>query len=96
MAQQFGTESACLQRRTREFISLRGFIMRSDLVFAAMTHVSNRYILTRLAATATRKLHKPNTRIEDTTNDVLMRFSRMDPTANAEPLQQPATLRNAA
>ena len=41
--------------------------MRSDLVFAAMAQVSNRYMLTKLAAKATRKLHRPNARIEDTT-----------------------------
>jgi hypothetical protein len=49
--------------------------MRSESVFAAMTYVSNRFLLTTLAAKATRKLHGPNTRIEDTTNDVFARFS---------------------
>ena len=53
--------------------------MRSQLVFSAMMHVSNRYMLTRLAAKATRKLHKPNTRIQDTANEVLVRFSRTNP-----------------
>ena len=48
--------------------------MRSDLIFGAMTHVNNRYQLCQLAAKATRKLHKPNTRLQDTTNDVLDRF----------------------
>jgi hypothetical protein len=50
--------------------------MRSDLVFAAMPHVPNRFLLTRLAATATRKFHRPNTRIQETVNEVLMRFNR--------------------
>jgi hypothetical protein len=50
--------------------------MRSELVFGAMTRVSNRYLLTKLAAKATRKLHRPNTRIQETTNDVLMHFLR--------------------
>ncbi len=53
--------------------------MRSDLIFDALTHVSNRYQLCRLAATATRRLHKPRSRIQDTMNDVLMRFSKSSP-----------------
>ncbi len=53
--------------------------MRSDLVFKSMSYVSNRYLLTRLVAKATRKLHRPNTRIEETTNDVLERFGRQNP-----------------
>ena len=48
--------------------------MRSDLVFGALSHVSNRYQLCQLASKATRKLHKPNTRLQDTTNEVLDRF----------------------
>ncbi len=55
--------------------------MRSDLVFGAMTHVSNRFLLTKLAASATRKLHRPNTRIQETMNDVLIRFSQANPNA---------------
>lgn len=48
--------------------------MRSDLVFGAMKQVSNRFLLTRALAKATRKFHKPGTRVQDTTNDVLTRF----------------------
>jgi hypothetical protein len=55
--------------------------MRSELVFGAMTHISTRYLLTRLAARATRKFHRPNTRIQDTTNDVFERFTRANPIA---------------
>jgi hypothetical protein len=55
--------------------------MRSDLVFGATRYVSNRFLLTRLASKAIRKLHKPNTRIEDTTNDVFVRFSQSNPLA---------------
>jgi hypothetical protein len=55
--------------------------MRSELVFRAMTYISNRYLLTRLAARATRKFHRPNTRIQDTTNDVFERFTRANPIA---------------
>ena len=53
--------------------------MRSDLVFGALSHVSNRYQLCQLASKATRKLHKPNTRLQDTTNEVLVRFRSSDP-----------------
>jgi len=53
--------------------------MRSDLVFAALSHVTNRYQLCQLASKATRKLHKPNTRLQDTTNEVLGRFQTANP-----------------
>jgi hypothetical protein len=55
--------------------------MRSDLVFGALAHVQNRYELCQLASRATRKLHKPNTRIQETMNDVLVRFHDEDPAA---------------
>jgi hypothetical protein len=57
--------------------------MRSDLVFGALSHVSNRYQLCQLASKATRKLHKPNTRLQDTTNEVLGRFQSTNPGAAA-------------
>ena len=53
--------------------------MRSELVFGAMHHVANRYLLVRLAAKAVRAFHRPNTRIEETANEVLQRFSFADP-----------------
>jgi len=53
--------------------------MRSDLVFGALSHVTNRYQLCQLASKATRKLHKPNTRLQDTANEVLARFQTTDP-----------------
>ncbi len=46
-------------------------MIRSDLVFEAVHTLRNRYMLCQLASKATRKFHKPNTRIQDTTNDVL-------------------------
>lgn len=55
--------------------------MRSDLIFGALAHVANRYQLCQLASKATRKLHKPNTRLQDTTNDVLVRFRYASPVA---------------
>jgi hypothetical protein len=57
--------------------------MRSDLIFGATTYVSNRFLLTRLASKAIRKFHKPNTRLEDTTNTVFVRFSRANPLAGS-------------
>jgi hypothetical protein len=53
--------------------------MRSNLVFGALSHVSNRYQLCQLASKATRKLHKPTTRLQDTTNEVLDRFQFTNP-----------------
>lgn len=53
--------------------------MRSELIYGALTHVSNRYQLCQLASKATRKLHKPNTRLQDTTNEVLVRFHETSP-----------------
>jgi hypothetical protein len=64
--------------------------MRSDLVFGALSHVSNRYQLCQLASKATRKLHKPNTRLQDTTNEVLGRFQTTNPGAAAAPVEAPA------
>ncbi|HEY0795948.1 MAG TPA: DNA-directed RNA polymerase subunit omega [Acidisarcina sp.] len=55
--------------------------MRSDLIFGAEAHVKNRYQLCQLTALATRKLHRPTVRVQDTTNDVLDRFRKSDPAA---------------
>ncbi|HZL27908.1 MAG TPA: DNA-directed RNA polymerase subunit omega, partial [Acidobacteriaceae bacterium] len=37
-----------------------------------------------LASKATRKLHKPNTRLQDTTNEVLERFKDTVPMSTSE------------
>jgi hypothetical protein len=66
--------------------------MRSDLIFGALAHVSNRYTLCQLASKATRKLHKPNTRLQDTTNEVLVRFRHEPPAASATPNPEAAQL----
>ncbi|HYE26173.1 MAG TPA: DNA-directed RNA polymerase subunit omega [Clostridia bacterium] len=52
--------------------------MRSDKVFEALHTVQNRYMLCQLASKATRKFHKPNTRIQETTNEVLNRIAGED------------------
>ena len=73
--------------------------MRSDLVFGALSHVSNRYQLCQLASKATRKLHKPNTRLQDTTNEVLGRFQETNPESAvpvAAPTAKPVERRRAA
>ena len=73
--------------------------MRSDLVFGALSHVSNRYQLCQLASKATRKLHKPNTRLQDTTNEVLSRFHTTNPGtlgSVSAPETQPVERRRAA
>lgn len=72
--------------------------MRSDLIFGALAHVKNRYQLCQLAAKATRKLHKPNTRLQDTTNEVLVRFHSSNPAAQHHAVQNtaPAQERRAA
>ncbi len=53
--------------------------MRSNLIYGALTHVKNRYQLCLLASKATRKLHKPNTRLQDTMNEVLYQFRSENP-----------------
>ena len=53
--------------------------MRSELVLGAMRNVPNRFLLTRLAAKATRKFHRPHTRVQQTVNEVLVRFNRASP-----------------
>jgi hypothetical protein len=52
--------------------------MRSDLIYDALHTVQNRYLLCQVAARATRKFHRPNTRIQDTTNEVLSRIANAD------------------
>ena len=55
--------------------------MRSELVTGALKYVPNRYRLTRLAATAIRAFHRPNSRIAETANEVFFRFSLRNPMA---------------
>jgi hypothetical protein len=52
--------------------------MRSDIVFDAL-RTKNRFTLCHEAFKAVRLLHKDNTRIEDTTNDALMRLADAEP-----------------
>ena len=52
--------------------------MRSDKVFDALHTLRNRYMLCQLASKATRRFHKPNTRIQETMNEVLERIASSD------------------
>ena len=65
--------------------------MRSNLAFGAVSHVSNRYQLCQLASKATRKLHKPNTRLQDTANEVLVRLQNTH-AGSAAPVEVSAEL----
>ena len=67
--------------------------MRSDLVFGAMANVSNRFLLTKLAAKATRRFHRPHGRIQETTNTVLVRFCAMNPMLRTVPIEIPTKAR---
>jgi len=49
--------------------------MRSDLVYHALKTVQNRYLLCQVASKSTRKFHRPNTRIQETMNNVLTRVA---------------------
>ena len=60
--------------------------MRSQLVFEAVHTLRNRYTLCQLASKATRKFHKPSTRIQDTTNEVLNRIAESE---RQEIIQEP-------
>jgi hypothetical protein len=51
---------------------------RSDLVFDALHTLRNRYMLCQLASKATRRFHRPNTRIQETMNEVLVRIGVAD------------------
>ena len=61
--------------------------MRFELIFAALGREQNRYLLSQLIARATRKLHKPHTRIPDAMNDALALFSASDSDAEAATLE---------
>jgi hypothetical protein len=57
--------------------------MRIELTFKALARETNSYLLCRMLATATRKLHRPNTRVQETMNDALERLSAFSPTVAA-------------
>lgn len=50
--------------------------MRSNLIYEAVNAVPNRYLLCQVASKATRRFHRPNTRVQETMNEVLNRFAQ--------------------
>ena len=71
--------------------------MRSDKVFEALHTMPNRYMLCQLASKATRRFHRPNTRIQETMNEVLDRISESGPEeVAAETSNMPEQQRRAA
>jgi hypothetical protein len=64
--------------------------MRSGLIFDAKSQVPNRFLLTNLLAKASRSLHKPGSRIQDTTNYALVRLGRSNPIADVQPGKVPS------
>ena len=65
--------------------------MRAELTFKVLARESNRYLLCRMIATATRKLHRPNTRVQETMNDALARLGGSSPTGVAA-VPEPASV----
>jgi hypothetical protein len=55
--------------------------MRADLTFMALADGSNRYQLAKSVARATRMLHRPNTRVQDTMNEAFKWLGRFKPGA---------------
>jgi hypothetical protein len=61
--------------------------MRSEMIFVALGREQNRYMLSQLIAKATRKLHRPHTRVPDTMNDALALFGAAHTGAEAATLE---------
>jgi len=53
--------------------------MRSELVHTALNREPNCYALCHLIAKATRALHRPNTRLQDTMNEALQFLAQEQP-----------------
>lgn len=63
--------------------------MRSNLVFQASSPMQNRFLLCQLLSKATRKFHRPATRVQETMNDVMTKFAAThDPVALVAPEQK--------
>jgi hypothetical protein len=59
--------------------------MRSELIYRAVAQVPNRFLPAKYLANAARALHKPGTRIEETTNEALARICGSGTNGNAQP-----------
>jgi hypothetical protein len=53
--------------------------MRAELTVKTLARESNRFLLCRVAAKATRKLHRPKTRVQETMNDAFERLGSSSP-----------------
>lgn len=63
--------------------------MRSNLVFQASSPMQNRFLLCQLLSKATRKFHRPATRVQETMNDVMTKFAATnDPVTLVAPEQK--------
>ena len=58
--------------------------MRSELTLGAKSQVPNRFLLANLLAKAPRSFHRLGSRIQNTTHDVLVRFSLSNPIATVQ------------
>jgi hypothetical protein len=65
--------------------------MRSDIVFEALD-TQNAFELCHRAFKLIRKSHKPNTRIQDTTNAALRSIAEAQPVSEGEPLAPAASV----
>jgi len=54
--------------------------MRSHLIYGALSPVKNRYMLCQLVSKATRKFHRPQTRVQDTMNQIFNQFGQANTT----------------
>jgi hypothetical protein len=67
--------------------------MRSELVHTALNREPNRYALCHLIAKATRALHRSNTRLQNTTNEVLQLLSQEEPGTKSRIVEIPSSER---
>jgi hypothetical protein len=65
--------------------------MRSELVHTALDREPNRYALCHLIAKATRALHRPNTRLQNTTNEALQLLSQEEPRTKSRIVEIPSS-----
>ena len=65
--------------------------MRSELVHTALNREPNRYALCHLIARAVRALHRPNTRLQNTTNKALQLLSQEEPSTKSRIVEIPSS-----
>jgi hypothetical protein len=64
--------------------------MRSELVHTALNREPNCYALCHLIAKATRALHRPNTRLQDTMNEALQLLAQEQPQTKSRIVEIPS------